>query len=190
MKKTLVTLLSAILVMTMVFTLAGCDSKDDKTAETKATEVATQAQTETATEAPTQAQAETTVATQAEEQNSDNELVIPTVTGVWVNENNPDGCSIHIGVQNGNTIEVEITSVRGEAAQIATFSKTVIMTPEDFGTEIRGYAEFDYTDSFGNTGLCKLSVAKNVVTLVVEEEEKNGSWGISNATGDYILSAE
>lgn len=193
MKRTLITVLSAILVMTMVFALAGCNPSEDKTAETKATTAATQAQTEKATEAATQAETQkaTTTETQANAQNdSSDELVIPTVTGIWVNENNPDGCSIHIGVQNGNTIDVEITSVRGEAAQIATFSKTVIMTPEDFGNEIRGYAEFDYTDSFGNTGLCKLSVAENVVTLVVEEEEKNGSWGISNATGDYILKAE
>ena len=191
MKRTLMTVLSAILVMTMVFALAGCNSSDDKKAETKATTAATtatQAQTEKATEAATQAQEATTAATEADaQQQSNDELVIPTVTGVWVNENNPEGCSIHIGVQNGNTIDVEITSVRGEAAQVATFSKTVIMTPEDFGNEIRGYAEFDYTDSFGNTGLCKLSVAENVVTLVVEEEEKNGTWGISNATGDYIL---
>jgi uncharacterized lipoprotein YehR (DUF1307 family) len=189
MKKSVLTsLLSAILVMVMVFALAGCNSADDKPAETKGTTTATQAQTEKATEATTQAQENTTTETQApEQQNSNDELVIPTVTGVWAKENNLEGCTIHIGVQSGNTIDVEITSIRGEGAQIATVKETVTVTPDYVGNEIRGYVEFDYTDSFENTGVCKLTVAENVVSLTVEEKVLNGSWGIGNASGDYIL---
>ena len=190
MKKSVLTsLLSAILVMVMVFALAGCNSADDKTAETKATTTATQAQTEKATEATTQAQENTTTETQApEQQNSNDELVIPTVTGIWKHEEYPAGCSIEVEVQDGNTLTFTIYAIRGQAAQIASCNKTITFTPEYVGSEIRGYAEFDYTDSFNNSGTCKMSVAENVITLIVEQQVDGGAgWSMGHASGDYIF---
>ena len=94
MKKTIVTLISAIMVIAMVFALVGCNPSDDKTAETKAT-TATQAQTEKATDAPTQAQTEeeTQAPTEAMTE-AENAIVLPDVTGTWKHENYPQGCSI------------------------------------------------------------------------------------------------
>ena len=185
MKKTIKSALAVLVAMLMILSVTGCNSngETDETKATNATEAATVAETT----------AETTAETQAAEvqaDNSNDELVIPTVTGIWKHETNPSGCKIHVGVQNGNTIEIEISSMRGEGKQIATVNKTVNLTPDYFGDEIRGYAEFDYTDSFDNTGLCKLTVGENVITLVVEEETRNGTWGISNATGDYYFGSE
>lgn len=204
-KSIFVSVLSVLVAMLMVLSLAACGSKDDKKAETKATELATQAETkivtETPTDAPTDAPAAETqapVVTEAQAADTDNgdagveaqsndEIVIPDVTGLWKNENNPNGCTIEITRQDGNTLDMTITSVRGNAAQIATFSITVTVTPEMYGNIVRGEDSFEYTDSFGNTGNCIVSVSENVITLIVTEESNGGgNWGISNATGDYI----
>lgn len=205
-KSIIISVLSVLVAMLMVVSLAACGSKDDKKAETKATELATQAETKIVTEAPTEAptdapaaetQAPAVTEAKAEadtdngdagvEAQSDDELVIPDVTGLWKNENNPNGCTIEVTSQDGNTLDMTITSVRGNAAQIATFSIIVTVTPEMYGNIMRGEDSFEYTDSFGNTGNCIVSVSENVITLVVTEETNaGGNWGISNATGDYI----
>ncbi len=192
MKKALISLLSALMTIVMVFALTACNGTDDKTTETKATETSTQAQTEQETEKATQ------TATEASDNNTDSnnentsdsndELVVPTVTGTWKHENYPQGCSIEVTAQDGNTITFTIYAIRGQGAQIASCDKTVTLTPEYVGSEVRGYAEFDYTDSFLNSGLCKISVAENVITLVVEQEvDGGGGWSMAHATGDYIF---
>ena len=83
-------------------------------------------------------------------------------------------------------MDLLISSVRGNAAQIATFKITITVTPEMVGSTVRGTDTFEYTDSFSNTGECSVTVSENVITLIVTEETHSGSWGISNATGDYI----
>ncbi len=198
-----ISVLSVLVAMLMVLSLAACGSKDDKNAETKATELATQAETKIVTEAPTeaptdaptdapaaeetQAQADTDDDDAGVEVQSDDELVVPDVTGLWKNENNLDGCTIEVTNQNGNTMDLAITSVRGNAAQIATFNITVTLDTQMVGPSVRGEDSFEYTDSFGNTGNCTVSVSENVITLVVTEESNaGGNWGIANATGDYI----
>lgn len=196
-KSIFISVLSVLIAMLMVLSLAACGSEDDKNAETKATELATQAETKVVTEVETQAatEAENATATEAPADNtsdngaevvSDDELVVPDVTGLWKNENNLDGCTIEVKNQRGNTMDIVISSVRGNAAQIATFKITITVTPEMVGSSLRGTDTFDYTDSFGNTGECSITVSENVITLIVTEESNSGSWGIANATGDYI----
>ena len=188
MKKTIVTLISAIMVIAMVFALAGCNSSDDKTAETKAT-TATQAQTEKTTDAPTQAQTEeeTQAPTEAPTE-AENSIVLPDVTGTWKHENYPQGCSIDVTAQDGNTLSFTIYAIRGNGAQIASCDKTVTLDVEMDGSFVRGSAHFDYTDSFLNEGTCTLSVTENVITLVVNQEVDGGAgWSMAHATGDYIF---
>ena len=186
MKKTIVTLISAIMVIAMVFALAGCNSSDDKTAETKAT---TATQTEKATNAPTQAQTEeeTEAPTEAVTE-AESPIVLPDVTGTWKHENYPQGCSIDVTAQDGNTLSFTIYAIRGNGAQIASCDKTVTLDVEMDGSFVRGSAHFDYTDSFLNEGTCTLSVTENVITLVVNQEVDGGAgWSMAHATGDYIF---
>ena len=191
----LISVLSILVAMLMVLSLAACGSKDDKTAETKATKVATEAVTEAETEVVLATEVDNVASTEAPANNdsdngaeviSNDELVVPDVTGLWRNENNVKGCTIEISNQNGNTMDLLISSVRGNAAQIATFKITITVTPEMVGSTVRGTDTFEYTDSFSNTGECSVTVSENVITLIVTEETHSGSWGISNATGDYI----
>lgn len=201
-KKILIPILAGVAVVIIavcvVFAVTAKNNDDNKTATEPNTTAVTEAQTEAQTE-------ELTEATQAydegsneesnennnEQTTSDDNFVIPTVTGIWKNENNLEGCTLEVVNQNGNTIDITITSMRGEASQIATCDATITLEATEYGSETRGDATFDYTDSFGNTGTCSISVAENVILLVVTEEYNDGrGWGISNATGDYILYSE
>ncbi len=197
MKKTtktaLISLLSTLVVMAMMFAMTGCNSSNDKTAETKATTAATQAQTEKQTDAPTQAQTEkaTTAPTQAQEQENSDDPVMPKVTGTWKHENYPNACSVTVNIQNGNTLDFTVTSIKGNASQIATSDISVTLDTEYDGSLVRGYADFEYVDSFGCGGTGSISVSENAILLVINEEFNDGGrWSIANATGTYIFANE
>ena len=197
-------LVAVLIIIGIVFAVtANSDNKTKETTATNVTEKATQAQTQAPTEAPTEAVAETqapvVIETEAPvetvQEDADNEaddisneeLIVPDVTGIWKNENYPSNYTVEIKNQNGNTMDITITAVRGNAAQIATCDMTITVTPEMVGSTVRATDTFEFTDSFSNTGTCSITVSENVVTLIVTEgTNAGGNWGIFNATGDYL----
>ena len=120
---------------------------------------------------------------------SDSKYVLPDLRGTWVLESNPLGRSVQVVKQDGNDLELLITAVRGNASQIATARVSVSLDPYFDGSVVRGTADFEYTDSFGNKGTGSVSASENVILLVINEEERVSSWGIANSTGDYIFSS-
>ena len=113
--------------------------------------------------------------------------VLPTLRTVWYNENCPKGCTITINSQEGNTLNFTITSSKENYSQIATSDITVTLDTEYDGTLVRGYADFEYVDSFKNSGTGSISVSENVIILVINEEYNSGrGWGISHTTGKYL----
>ncbi|MBR2715596.1 MAG: hypothetical protein IKB73_05260 [Ruminococcus sp.] len=121
------------------------------------------------------------------DENSYCEYVLPDLRTVWHNENNPQGCSIVINYQDGNTLDFTVSSSRGNLAQIATSDITVTLNTDYDGVVVRGNADFTYVDSFGNSGTGSISVSENAIILVISEEYNDGrGWGISHTTGKYI----
>lgn len=184
---------------------SGDNLKDTSTiaVSTKATEATTQKPEETKAESKTESEAESKVESDDSDQSSsqdtektesNDEVVVPNVEGLWGNENNLDGFTIYVSNQNGNTMDIEITAIRGnengDISQMATVKKTITVVPDSSDSVLRGKASFDYVDSFNNEGTCSISVSENVITLIVEEKVNNGTFGISNASGDYILTRE
>lgn len=198
-KKVIITVISVLVVVIIGVAIAFAvtankDSKDktEATSATKATQIVTEAQTEAETTAQTEAETSAPVETTAETTvPTESDVTMPDVTGVWKHEINTDACTVEVTSQSGNDISFTVTSVRGNAAQIATCDLSVTLDTEFDGTIVRGYAEFDYEDSFGATGTGSISVSENVILLVIEEENLNGAtWSISNATGDYIFASK
>ena len=199
MKKPLIIILTAIVIaaaMVIVAISISDSKKEDGTKNTPAPTKATQKVDATAPEKATTVdnaiadaatEAPTEIADEYTSDSSSDALVIEDLTGLWKNESAPLGCSVEVVSQNGNTLDIIITSERGNAAQIATVKTTVTLDTYFDGTLIRGTDEFDYTDSFGNEGTCKISASKNVITVIVDEENRTSTWGIANATGDYIF---
>ncbi len=192
----LISVLSILIAMLMVLSLAACGSEDDKNTETKATEIATQLETESETEIVLATESDNATATEAPADNtsdngaevvSNDELVIPDVTGIWKNENDPKNYSVEVTSQNGNTIDFTVTAIRGNGSQIATSKISVTLETSDETGMVRGYADFEYVDSFQTGGVGSISVSENVITLVIEQEFNDGGrWSIAHATGDYI----
>ncbi len=185
---------------------SGDNLKDTSTlaVSTKATEATTKKAEETKADSKTDSKVESEVeenedsnqssSQDAEKTESNDEVVVPNVEGVWGNENNLDGFTIYVSNQNGNTMDIEITAKRGnengDIVQMATVKKTITVVPDSSDSVLRGKASFDYVDSFNNEGTCSISVSENVITLVVEEKVNNVTFGISKASGDYILIRE
>lgn len=123
----------------------------------------------------------------SENEETEDEVVLPQIRSVWYAENNPNGCSICINSQQGNTLNLTVSAVRGKSSQIATSDITVTLDCEYDDSIVRGYGGFEYTDSFGNCGTGSISVSENVIILVINEEYNSGrGWGISHNTGKYL----
>lgn len=117
----------------------------------------------------------------------DDTLVMPQLKTSWQKDNNPQGCSITVNSQFGNELYLTITSMRGNAAQIATADVCVTLDKlSDEDGFINGTGSFDYTDSFGNSGTGSVYVNDCVIILDIEQTDCVSSWGIANATGRYI----
>lgn len=168
----------------MEFTLVD-DTKPEKQTPTEVvTQATTEADTEIKNKVPADNSSENTC---TDNQDSENYAVIPTLRTVWYNENNPSGCKIVINSQEGNTLDFTVSSQRNDSAQIATSDITVTLDSEYDGSIVRGHADFEYVDSFGNSGTGSVSVSENVIILVINEEYNDGrGWGISHTTGKYL----
>ncbi len=181
MKKTLSILLIVIVVLTSVIGVSAAVTKSpaaDKTASTPDS---------ISTSEPVKL---VTTATSDTNTSNDN-LVIPNVVGIWKHENRADGYSVVVNWQNGNELNFTITAIRGNYAQIATADvTTTINNVYSDGACVRGEGTFDYTDSFGNSGIGRISVSENAIVLVVEETNSTSSWGIAFATGEYIYAGD
>lgn len=192
MTRAIKSVLAVLVAMLMVLSVTACNS-NDKTDETKATTVATQAQTEKATDVQTDAEVETSandtdVNSDTSDSNAETTTYIGDLTGIWKNVSYPDNVSITISEQNGNTIHMTITAIRGaNAQQIATFEDDVMLAVEPTDSYPQGYADVDYEDSFGNTGRLQITATEGAIVLTVLEEETNGTWGISGAGGKFML---
>ncbi len=183
--------------------------------ETQApTEKETIKETQTPTQAPTQnetqaeVQSETPTLTESSQNNkpsdkktqnqeekpteanetSDDGPVLSDITRTWNHMNNPNGVSLSINSQSGNTLNMTITCIKPNASQVvcADISVTLDDVWQD-GNVVRGSGSFSYTDSFSNTGTGEIAVSDNVIILSINEETNAGlGFGISYASGKYI----
>ncbi len=122
------------------------------------------------------------------QENHVDKLVVPQLRTIWYHTNNPNGCTIEIENQNGNTLDLVICSSNENATKIATAKVSVTLDDVYFdGAIVRGNGAFEYTDSFGNSGTGTLNVSENVIILVINEEYNAGrGFGISYNTGKYL----
>ena len=182
MKKTLSFLLIAVLLVSSVLGVSA--------AVTRKTVISTPdsvtLETEVASETITQETAQETAQVQL---TSEDELIIPTITGTWKHEKFPSNCSIDVNMQCGNTLDMTITVANDRLTKIAySHVEVTLDNVYDDGVVIRGEGSFEYTDSFGNEGTGIVSASENVILLIINEEYNAGrGWGISRATGDYIF---
>ncbi len=180
MKKTLSILLIAILAVSSVIGVTAAVTKTPVAHNTACTPdvISTSKPVELAT-ASTQIKA------------SNDKLVVPNVVGIWKPEHGSSGYSIVVNMQNGNELDFIITAIRGNNAQIATADvRTTLDKVYHDGACVRGEGSFEYTDSFGNSGIGRISVSENAIVLVVEETNSVSSWGIAFATGEYIYAGD
>ena len=102
MKKTLSFLLIAVLLVSSVLGVSA--------AVTSKTVISTPdsvtLETEVASETITQETAQETTQVQL---TSDDELVMPTITGTWKHEKFPSNCSVDVNMQCANTLDMTIT---------------------------------------------------------------------------------
>ncbi len=99
--------------------------------------------------------------------------------GFWKRDPNDLNNTISIYYHEGQTIGIYVTCVRGNAAQIAAADIPAITIENDYG-------EFNYRDSFGNTGT-------GTITFYDDEEfsiwfgldSNPQGWGIVSAAGEY-----
>jgi len=104
---------------------------------------------------------------------------VPNYIGTW----NHSAYSHYVRVyeQNGNTIKLELNAIRGEALSIATCEGTV--------TLVNGKGSFDFTDSFGNSGKCNVSIIDGTMTLGFEMDSNDiNFWCVNAAAGTFTLS--
>ena len=120
---------------------------------------------------------------------TDKELTLPDVTGTWMNESNPH-CTIQIFNQSGNTIDFMIESSNDSYTKIANAKTAATLNLRSDGAVVRGDADFNFTDSFGNSGNGCISVSENKIILVINDINEANGWSIGNATGEYILKSD
>lgn len=204
MKKPVIISIIAFLVVACIVAVSvafvSCSKSTDATPDTAptqaTTEKATTAPTEKETTAPTQAatEAETTAPQQTQtsnentdtQQNSD-EDVMPTLKSLYQNTITPANRIITINSQDGNTLNLTISSSNEGATKIATADVTVKLVDVDTDGVAHGDGYFDYIDSFGNSGTGRISVSESAIYLEITEAYNSGSgWTIANASGKYI----
>ncbi len=200
MKKPVIISIIAILLVAIVAAVVFAVSSGNQstatpdsaptTAQTTApTEKATTAPTTAETEAPTTApqQTQTTSEEIDTNENSDDELVLPDVTGMWKHESN-EGCSIKVENQRGNTLDLIIESRNSTYTKIATSKVTVTLNTykEEGHPEVFGAAHFGYYDSFGSGGEGSIVISENKIDLIIDKEfDPVAAWNITGATGSY-----
>ena len=201
MKKTLTIVLVVLLAISTVIGGAVVAQKitTDKANQTP-TQVATSVTpTQNSTEAKktesTQTQDEKTdteeVETSESEDTSNEQTSVQDDTSVvglcYRNLSNPDHCFLEITNQNGNTLDFTITSSNGNNSHIATAKISVSFDNVDAVGVPCGVAEFEYTDSFGNsgTGVIDYNTARTILTIN-ETDSANPVWSIANASGKFM----
>ena len=168
MKKPLLLILVAILAVTSIVGVTAATARMDKTSTIKPTSVIT---------------------TKTSVVKKNNELTLPEITGTWVNENNSH-CTVQVYNQDGNTIDFMIESTNESYTKIATANVSVTLELRHDGAVVRGTSDFDYTDSFGNSGKGRISASENVITIALDKATDVNGWGIGNASGDYIFKSK
>lgn len=96
--------------------------------------------------------------------------------GLWrKNDNN----TVSVYSQEGQIVSLYITSVRGNAAQIATADIPYVTLENNSGS-------FQYNDSFGNSGYGTIDfLSSQQLRIRFEPIPNQQSWGVNNAEGDY-----
>ena len=186
MKKTLSFLLIAVLLVSSVLGVSAAVTRKTVTSTPDSVALETEVASDVITQEATQETAQETTQVQL---TSDDELVMPTITGTWKHEKFPSNCSIDVNMQCENTLDMTITVANDRLTKIASSHvKVTLDNVYDDGVVIRGEGSFEYTDSFGNEGTGIVSASENVILLIINEEYNAGrGWGISRATGDYIF---
>ena len=127
-----------------------------------------------------------------ESENISNEQIseqsdISAVGFCYRNMSNPEHCFIEVTNQYGNTLDFKITSSNGNYSHIATANISVSFDNVDELGVPSGVAEFEYVDSFGNsgTGVIDFNSVRTILTIN-ETNKENPVWGIANASGKFI----
>lgn len=112
---------------------------------------------------------------------------ISAVGFCYRNMSNPEHCFIEVTNQHGNTLDFKITSSNGNYSHIATANISVSFDNVDELGVPYGVAEFEYVDSFGNsgTGVIDFNSVRTILTIN-ETNKENPVWGIANASGKFI----
>ena len=201
MKKTLTILLVAALAISTVIGGAAVaknitTDKADQTPTQVATRVtATEKTTETQKTASTQTQntkADTKEEDTNKAENTSNEQTSVqsdrSVMGLcYRNISNPDHCSLEVKNQYGNTIDFTISSSNENYSHIATADISVTFDNVDESGVPYGVSEFEYTDSFGNSGTGEIDFNSCRTILTINETDNAGSvWSIANASGKFL----
>lgn len=127
-----------------------------------------------------------------ESENISNEQIseqsdISAVGFCYRNMSNPEHCFIEVTNQHGYTLDFKITSSNGNYSHIATANISVSFDNVDELGVPSGVAEFEYVDSFGNsgTGVIDFNSVRTILTIN-ETNKENPVWGIANASGKFI----
>lgn len=201
MKKTLTIVLVVLLAISTVIGGAVVAQKitTDKANQTP-TQVATSVTpTQNSTEAKktesTQTQDEKAdteeVETNESENTSNEQTSVQNDTSVvglcYRNISNPDHCSIEVTNQNGNTLDFKITSSNGNYSHIATADISITFDNVDELGVPYGVAEFEFVDSFGNSGTGEIDYNSVRTILTINEiDNANPVWSIANASGKFM----
>ena len=112
---------------------------------------------------------------------------ISAVGFCYRNMSNPEHCFIEVTNQHSNTLDFKITSSNGNYSHIATANISVSFDNVDELGVPSGVAEFEYVDSFGNsgTGVIDFNSVRTILTIN-ETNKENPVWGIANASGKFI----
>lgn len=108
------------------------------------------------------------------------------ILGLWSHHEYSDNYSVLIFDEKQDTVTVSITSVRGNAAQIATANVENVRF-------VNGVANFRVVDSFGNKADCciKIKNGKLTITYTNEQLKEYANWGVVlTPEGHYIKTDE
>lgn len=119
------------------------------------------------------------------EQGGTNQIVSDgEYTGLWSHTEYPDSYKIVISEETNNSIDFEVSAIRGNAAQIATARMTNVEL-------VDGVGSFNYVDSFNNSGNGEIVLDGTQLNIAFNTNEPyQGNWCVDAAEGSYVKTKE
>lgn len=102
-----------------------------------------------------------------------------SVVGLWKHSEYPNAYSIRINSLDGRIMNLTIEAVKGNYSQIAT-------AEIDDAYFSNNKTKFTFVDSFNNSGLCKIRIIGDEMTVSYETNTPyQGGWCIDAGAGTY-----